>query len=170
MLLSKKVLKPGMGFQRVSYSWERLFVSIAFAALAAGIFSVVVLIRDHSIAVQMEQSEKEQAQLKAKDEEATQKLRAFEEVRARLELELKTEKDEKLKLAYERQTAINAAKVAGGVLVCTAVWDLTAFLGNPFAVPGFTDNAVCGVVMAALGSITNPSKKTLKDRDMNASP
>ena len=154
-----------MGFQRRTYSWERLFISIAFSALAAGFFSVFVLIRDHSISVQLKQSEQEQVQLKIKDKEANIKLKAIEEERTRLELALKSERDEKNRLAYERATAINAAKVAGGVLMCTAVWDLTAFIGNPFAVPGFTDNAVCGALVALFGSLTTSSRENVNNHD-----
>ena len=37
-----------------------------------------------------------------------------------------------------------AAKVAGGVVLCTVLWDASFWLGNVFAVPGITDNLVCG--------------------------
>ncbi|EKX48331.1 hypothetical protein GUITHDRAFT_105938 [Guillardia theta CCMP2712] len=46
--------------------------------------------------------------------------------------------------------ARTSAKAATGVILCTAVWDATAFLGNPLAVPGLVDNALCGA-LAGLG-------------------
>jgi len=38
---------------------------------------------------------------------------------------------------------------AGGAVLCSILWDLTAFLGNPLAVPGLADNLICGGVYAA---------------------
>jgi hypothetical protein len=53
-----------------------------------------------------------------------------------------------------------AAQVGGGLVFCAAAWDMTAALGNPFAVPGVTDNAVCmgvvGLAAAARRYISGP--------------
>ena len=46
--------------------------------------------------------------------------------------------------------AKTGAKAATGVVLCTVMWDATALLGNPFAVPGLVDNALCGA-LAGLG-------------------
>lgn len=39
-----------------------------------------------------------------------------------------------------------AAKVAGGVVLCTVLWDASFWIGNPFAVPGITDNLVLSLL------------------------
>jgi hypothetical protein len=42
--------------------------------------------------------------------------------------------------------AKTGVKAATGVVLCTVMWDATALLGNPFAVPGLVDNALCGAL------------------------
>lgn len=44
-----------------------------------------------------------------------------------------------------------AAQAGAGAVLCMVAWDMTAFLGNPFAVPGVMDNVLCmgGVGLAA---------------------
>ena len=43
-----------------------------------------------------------------------------------------------------------AAMLASGTAAfaaCTALWDLSFYVGNVFAVPGVTDNVVCGLLV-----------------------
>jgi hypothetical protein len=149
-----------MGLEYQASAWQRLLLSLAFAALAAGIFSVVVLVRDAALESQLRKADNERAELRARDMDLEHKLRRMESERAKLEVALQNEKEEKRKLAFQTKTAATAAKVAGGVLVCTVLWDMTAFLGNPFAIPGLVDNAVCGALAGIVGVVTNPSSST----------
>ena len=60
--------------------------------------------------------------------------------------------------ASRLQTLVKSgAKAATGVVLCTVVWDATALLGNPLAVPGLIDNALCGA-LAGLGLFGTRSK------------
>jgi hypothetical protein len=149
-----------MGLEHQNFAWQRLLLSLTFAALAAGIFSIVVLVRDAALENQLRKADNERAELKARDMDLEYKLKHIESERAKLEVELQNEKEEKRKLAFQTKTAATAAKVAGGVLVCTVLWDMTAFLGNPFAIPGLVDNAVCGALAGIVGVVTNPSSST----------
>ena len=151
-----------MGLKYESFPWQRIFISLFFAALAAGVFSVIVLVRDQAIQVQLKESEVEQAELRNYDEELKNKLKAQLSEKLKLEEALIQERAENEQLAAQAQTAASAAKVALGVVVCTVLWDMTALVGNPFAVPGLVDNAVCGAMAAAIGVVTNPFKLKAK--------
>jgi len=76
-----------------------------------------------------------------------------EDQEADLAHELEAERQQKLwhaEMAKEYQGAATAGgKALGGVLLCTVLWDMTAWIGNPLAVPGLVDNAVCGGLFAA---------------------
>jgi hypothetical protein len=149
-----------MGLEYQACAWQRVLLSLTFAALAAGIFSVVVLVRDAALEKQLRTADNERAELRARDMDLEHKLKHMESERAKLEVALQNEIEEKRKLAFQTKTAATAAKVAGGVVVCTVLWDLTAFLGNPFAIPGLVDNAVCGALAGIVGVVTNPSSST----------
>jgi len=42
------------------------------------------------------------------------------------------------------------AQIGASVALCSVIWDATALIGNPFAVPGVTDNMVCGALAGAV--------------------
>ena len=150
-----------MALKRESYLCERLLISLAFAAFTAFAFSALILIRNQAIQGQLAIAQKEQAELRKRDAELESELKLRESETAKLEAALKQEKHEKENLELQVETAKSGAKVALGVLACTFLWDMTAFVGNPLAVPGLVDNAVCGVMAAAVGYVTNFPKDKL---------
>ena len=143
-------------------SRQRFLVSLSFAALTAGLFSIVVLFKDAAL-----HSDLQSAKVLAleKDQALENALREAESKRAQLEAALRLEMEEKKRLEFQTQTAVSAAKVAGGVMLCTVLWDLSALAGNPFAVPGITDNAVCGAVTSMLGLMLSPGRRASSKAD-----
>mmetsp|Transcript_31971 Transcript_31971/g.78443 ORF Transcript_31971/g.78443 Transcript_31971/m.78443 type:complete len:90 (-) Transcript_31971:321-590(-) len=54
---------------------------------------------------------------------------------------------------HEQRRQESSMKTMGDLGVpsalCIALWDATALLGNPFALPGIADNIICGGLAAA---------------------
>ena len=107
--------------------------------------------RQQELQMQREEAERRDAEirrLQALEEEQKNRL---VEAEKELERQEAAQQAAEHKTRFAQRTARSAAKVAGAMLACSVLWDMTAFLGNPLAVPGLVDNAVCGAVASALG-------------------